>query len=222
MKKILILEDEEITAMILEEFLRSIGYYISGCVNSAKDAYKSIKEDRPDLILCDIMIKGSISGSEFARDVYHKYNIPIIFLTAFCDDETIAYAKESNAYGYIVKPYKENELKATIAIVFNNIKNEVLLSDKIEFDNYSYDIRYDRFYENDVEMNLGKKTSELLKLLLKNRNDIVSYETIINTIYENSDENALDKLRHLVKRTKEKLEINSLTSVKNVGYTLRV
>ncbi|NOR57510.1 MAG: response regulator [Sulfurimonas sp.] len=222
MQKILILEDEEITAMTLEVFLNSLGYSISASVNSAKDAYTSIIENRPDLILCDIMIKGPISGSEFARDVHHKYNIPIIFLTAFCDDETIAYAQDANAYGYIVKPYKENELKATIAIVFNNIKNSSISCEKINFDDYTYDLRYDKFYKEDVELNIGNKASLLLKILLKNKNNVVSYEMLMSTIYENTEATTLDKLRHLVKRTKTKLEINSLTSVRNMGYTIEV
>jgi len=160
MKKILILEDEEITAMALEEYLESVGYNIIDSVNSAKDAYESIKKYRPDLILCDIMIKGGVSGSEFARDVHYKYNIPVIFLTAICDDETIAYAKEANAYGYIIKPYKENELKATIEITLNNIKNEVISGNIIEFGEYSYDLRYGKFYKDNVEIRLGSKSAK--------------------------------------------------------------
>jgi len=222
MQKILILEDEEITAMTLEVFLNGLGYSISASVNSAKDAYTSIVENRPDLILCDIMIKGPISGSEFARDVYHKHNIPIIFLTAFCDDETIAYAQDANAYGYIVKPYKENELKATLAIAFNNIKNSSNSCEKIEFDDYTYDIKYDKFYKDNVEFNLGRKASLLLKVLLKNKNNVVSYEMLMSTIYNNTEKDTLDKLRHLVKRTKQKLDIVSLRSLRNMGYTIEI
>lgn len=222
MQKILILEDEEITAMTLEVFLNSLGYSISASVNSARDAYTSIIENRPDLILCDIMIKGAVSGSEFARDVHHKYNIPIIFLTAFCDDETIAYAQDANAYGYIVKPYKENELKATLAIAFNNIKNSSNSCNKIKFNNYTYDMKYDKFYKDNIELNLGRKASLLLKVLLKNKNNIVSYEMLMNTIYNDTGKDTLDKLRHLVKRTKKKLDIVSLRSLRNMGYTIEI
>jgi DNA-binding LytR/AlgR family response regulator len=80
------------------------------------------KTHKPDLILMDIMIKGDMSGIEVAKQIKEKYNIPVVFLTAYADEKTINKAKDAVPYGYIIKPFKEKELETTIEMAINKFK----------------------------------------------------------------------------------------------------
>ncbi len=221
MYKILIVEDEEITALALDMFLSSIGYEITDCVNSAIDAYISIDKIKPDLILSDIMIKGNISGSELARDIYLHHNIPVVFLTAYFTDELLDYAIDSNAYGYIIKPYKEDELKATIKLAFNRIKGEEKVkSSIITFDTFCFDIKEKQVLQNNQTIKMGKKSLLLLGILINNINQSISNKVLIEQIYEYDTNTNLDNLRHLIKRIKEKLGTKSIFANKNIGYSI--
>ena len=220
MPKILIIEDEEITAIALSTLLETLGYEILDNVNNAKEALEVLEKTQADLIISDIMIKGNISGCELAKQISIKYkDIPIILLTAYCDDEMIQYALEANVFGYIIKPYKESEIKAMVNIALNK-KNPIKRNSKIDFDDYTFDQDTNKLYKKEKEMKVGKKTLVLLKILLKNKNNMTSFETLINEIWEYYDKKSIDNLRQLVKRTKEKLDITCIESVKNIGYKI--
>ncbi len=122
MKKanILIVEDELLIAENLAMKLKKNGYYISGIVSSGKAAIEQVHACKPDLILMDIAIKGSsIDGIQTAAKIRTIAEIPIVYLTAYADDETLERATETSCYGYILKPFKDRELHATIKVVLN-------------------------------------------------------------------------------------------------------
>jgi len=83
-----------------------------------------MEKHNPDLILMDIMLKGEMTGTDAAIKVLEKRNIPLIFLTAYSDDNTISKAKLSQPYGYIVKPYKINELQTAIELALSKHKTD--------------------------------------------------------------------------------------------------
>ncbi len=112
--KILIVEDESIVAKDIQNSLKKIGYQISGVVNSGDKAIREVEENRPSIILMDIMIKGSMTGIETAKQIKERFSIPVIFLTAYADDNTLNKAKVTEPYGYIIKPFREKELQTTI------------------------------------------------------------------------------------------------------------
>lgn len=223
MNKILIIEDEEITALAIEEFLISLGYEITDCVNNAIDATQSIENTLPNLIISDIMIKGKLSGCELAVSLSSTYSIPIIFLTAYFDDEMLDYALDANAYGYILKPYKENELKAMVKLAIHNTQHYTKIKNHIiKFDNFVFDKNTHQLFQDEKVVKIGKKSLMLLKTLLETPNQTVSYETLIYKIYNTNDKEYIDRLRHLIKRTKDKLNILSIHSSKNIGYSIQI
>ena len=112
--KILIVEDELLIARTLSKKLQKMGYEVSGIVSSAEAALQSLSENFPHLILMDIVIKGEKDGIQAAAEIYQLYDLPIIYLTAYADDSTLQRAEETGCYGYILKPYLEKELYATI------------------------------------------------------------------------------------------------------------
>ena len=122
--KILIVEDEKILAMGLKKKLEKLGYSVTGLASSGAEAIESVKEVQPDLVLMDIVLKGVMDGIETAEFIVNLYDMPIIYLTAYADDEMLARAEKTCPYGYILKPYKDNELKANIKMAIYKHKSQ--------------------------------------------------------------------------------------------------
>ncbi|MGK5092619.1 response regulator [Deltaproteobacteria bacterium TL4] len=114
--KILIVEDEYIVAESLKNKLENLGYEVVDLVNSGEDAINSTDQLKPNLILMDIMLEGSMDGVEAAEIIHKTHDIPIVFLTAYSDESTLQRAKVTEPFGYIIKPFKERELHSTIEI----------------------------------------------------------------------------------------------------------
>jgi len=112
--KILIVEDEAIIAMELESQLQGLGYEVTSIVDTGEKAIKKAEEDKPDLILMDIRIKGEMDGIEAAEVIRNRFGIPVIFSTAYLDEERIERAKITMPFGYVLKPIQERDLKVTI------------------------------------------------------------------------------------------------------------
>ena len=117
--KILIVEDMAIVAEDLRLKLKRMGYDIVGTVESGDLAIRQAFENNPDMILMDIQLKGRTDGIEAAEKIRYRQNIPIVFLTGNTDQETVQRAKLSEAYGFIVKPFDERELHATIEMALH-------------------------------------------------------------------------------------------------------
>jgi len=115
-KKILIVEDEAITALYLKELLLIKGYDIVSIESSGKEAVEKARELQPDLVLMDIFLPGGMNGIEASRLIYTRYKIPIIFLTSYSQDSLVELATQTEPFGYLVKPYNEVELYANIEI----------------------------------------------------------------------------------------------------------
>ena len=117
-KKILIVEDEMIIAEDIALTLQKLGYDVMDVVPTGERACNSIAKQLPDLVLMDIKLRGKIDGVETARRIIKKYDIPIVYLTANADVATYEEAKLTVPYGYLIKPFKERELHATIEMAF--------------------------------------------------------------------------------------------------------
>lgn len=124
---ILIVEDELLIAKNLSQKLEKLGYKIADIVSSGADAIQHAGEMKPDLILMDIVIKGDIDGIETAAIINQELDIPIIYTTAYADDETLQRAEKTGSYGYVLKPFKERELHATIKIALGKHKEAIKL-----------------------------------------------------------------------------------------------
>lgn len=122
--KILIVEDEAITAMSLESSLEKLGYQVTSIVNSGKAALNSIDSNKPDIVLMDIKIKGDMDGIDTAEVIREKFDLPFVFSTAFLDQERIDRAKITMPFGYVLKPIQERELKITLEMAMHTSKIE--------------------------------------------------------------------------------------------------
>ena len=114
--RILVVEDEGIAALDIKRTLESFGYEVVGRVVSGNDAISYAESSRPDLVLMDIVLKGSMDGIDAAMEIKNRLSIPVVFLTAYSEDELIRRAKLAEPFGYIIKPFNSRELHCIIEI----------------------------------------------------------------------------------------------------------
>ena len=112
--KILIVEDEQIVAVDLEGQLERLGYQVVGIAVSGEDACKMVASEQPDLILMDVRLDGPMDGIDAAHRIRQSKEVPILFLTAYCDTATLQRAAQVEPYGYLVKPFVPSDLNAAI------------------------------------------------------------------------------------------------------------
>ena len=112
--KILIVEDETVVAMELQASLEDMGYSVTSLATSGTQAIGKAENDQPDLVLMDIMLNDDMTGIEAAHHIFTQFDIPIIYLTANSDTETLEKAKVAEPFGYLLKPYNHRELHSTI------------------------------------------------------------------------------------------------------------
>ncbi len=123
-KKILIVEDELLIAEDIKKALTLSQYDVCNIVTTGEEAILKVERLRPDLVIMDIMLAGNMTGIEAAKEIRKKYNTAIVFITAYADEKTLDGAMASEPYGYLVKPVRGKDIRATVKIVFQMIKKE--------------------------------------------------------------------------------------------------
>jgi DNA-binding NarL/FixJ family response regulator len=112
--RILIAEDEGLVAMSTRTLLEEIGYEVTGIAGTGEDALEQAGRDRPDLVLMDIKLKGSINGVDAARRMKEQLDLQVVFLTGYSDDKTKEQAMDIRPAGFLVKPTGADVLHETI------------------------------------------------------------------------------------------------------------
>jgi len=122
--RIMIVEDEATVALDLKYTLSSLGYEVISIEASAEEAVEKAGKERPDAVLMDIHLRDQMDGIEAADLIRDRYEIPVVFLTAFSDDEMLERAKQVGSFGYLVKPCQERELYAAIEMALYKAKTD--------------------------------------------------------------------------------------------------
>jgi CheY-like chemotaxis protein len=123
--RILVVEDEAIVAMVIKKRLMGLGYVVSGVAATGADTINKVEGTFPDLVLMDIMLKGDMDGIETADEIRKRFSIPVIYLTAHSDENTLERAKLTEPYGYILKPFTERDLSSNIEIAIHKHRREM-------------------------------------------------------------------------------------------------
>jgi DNA-binding NarL/FixJ family response regulator len=121
----LIVEDEGVVAKNLELRLKKLGYEVVAAKNSGEAAITAAVEKVPDVILMDIYLAGRLTGVEAARQIWEQLQIPIVYITAFADLETLSEVKTTEAYGYVMKPFQTEAIHAAIQLALNRREKEL-------------------------------------------------------------------------------------------------
>ena len=131
-KKILIVEDEYVAAANLEDFLKTSGYIVTAIIPDGETTIDKIAQDIPDLVLMDIKLNGKLSGTETAAIVRTRFNIPVVYLTAYSEESIMKQVRLSEPFGYLNKPFRENELLMALEMAFCRDNNEKKLTSYIK------------------------------------------------------------------------------------------
>jgi len=220
---ILIVEDESIVAMELKSYITKLGYNVVGVCSNADDAFNSVEAYRIDIILMDICIKGTLDGIEVAEIVKKKHpHTEIIFLTAHLDDYNVDRAIALDPTAYLSKPFNREELRVFLKIAIrkltHNTSVEEIEQNHVILDHeFSYDIETSTLYCCFEMIHLTKKETDLIELFIENKNNIVDFYTIENTIWPDKESNT-NTIRTLVKRLRQKLKHKFITTVSSRGY----
>ncbi|MES2837855.1 MAG: response regulator [Bacteroidota bacterium] len=124
-EKILIVEDDEVVSFILKQILTELDYAILSIVRDGESAIVEAENNKPDLILMDISLAGKINGIEAAIKIREKNDIPVLFLTAFVNEDLFKQAIGTEPYGFIIKPFKNLELKSAVELAIKKHKKEL-------------------------------------------------------------------------------------------------
>jgi PAS domain S-box-containing protein len=125
----LVVEDNPVIAEMVQHFLTKCDYAIVGAVITGEEAVELASQLKPDLVLMDVELAGKMDGIEAAGSIWNQSRIPVVYLTANDDQETIARASLTEAYGYLHKPVRERELDSTIQIALNKHESELRLEE---------------------------------------------------------------------------------------------
>ena len=130
---ILIVEDEPIVAKDIQLSLQRLGYRVPATATSGEEAICKAGVIHPDLILMDIVLKGTMDGIETALHIQRKQDVPVIYLTAYADSHTLERAKVSSPAGYMLKPYQANELRTTIELALHRARHDRHLRERLRW-----------------------------------------------------------------------------------------
>jgi CheY-like chemotaxis protein len=122
--RILVVEDEHIVAMGIKRMLKELGYTVTGIASSGEDAISKAESTFPDVVLMDIMLKGEMDGVEASEKIRSRFNIPVVYLTAYSDDKILNRAKRTEPFGYIIKPFDEKDLYSSIEVALQRYRKE--------------------------------------------------------------------------------------------------
>lgn len=222
--KILIVEDEPVVALELKAEIEKLNCEVTGMVFTKNQVLSSIEQNEPDIILMDIKLGKNEDGINIAKQIHMTKNIPILYITAFSDDATMMRAFSTNPIGYIVKPFKREDLKTNIQLSIHKLN--LTESSNIN-ENYIYigeDFYFDpiekNLYYKDNFVKLGAKEQQLLSILIEANHTKVQFSDLEDAIWDGYKPSQ-SALRTLVYRLKGKLGNNIIEVTYGYGYNLK-
>lgn len=232
-KNIVIVEDEVITQRYLQDIFSQYDVTVTGCFDNAADVIDALKSIDCDMILMDINIKGSMDGIQLTRHILRNHTLPVVFITAHNDDETLEELLELAPYGFIGKPFSSKEIVVSLQVAYKQylthkeVANNVTLKEEsnnnviVINEYYSYSkVSSELYYGEDV-VKLSKKQSKLLQILSQNINHVVDYDTLTSAIWE-EDMVSGSALRTLVYSIRKLLPELPIVSQSKLGYSLEI
>ncbi|WP_417326397.1 response regulator [Halarcobacter sp.] len=219
-EKFLIVEDEAIVALDIKKSLENLGYYVVACATNYDEALKFVKEKEPSIILMDINLKNSKSGIDAAIDIQKIKNIPIVYITAYSDEETIKKAVKTNPIAYLLKPFKREELKTTIYLALHKINSSYELFKNKDFIhlglNYYYNLKDETLFYENLRIKLSIKERALLSILVEAKGSIVSFNSLEYLLWPDYPVSK-GALRTLIYRLRTKLEYKLIETIPSLG-----
>lgn len=186
--KILVVEDEYITAKTLANFLEQSGYDVVGCAMDVEETLNYLQTKEVDCVILDINLSDKKDGVWVANTIKQKYNIPFLFLTAYTDKDTVARAIASSPYGFLAKPFQKAELFSAIEIALNKhneliaVQKETTKKDNVQTLFIKNIDRFDKVAVSDIYSIESQKNYLLIQtetMLYKHRATLKEFSTLL-------------------------------------------
>lgn len=217
--RVLIIEDDSIVAMHIRETVQGHGHEVIGVAKNAERALEIAEKNHPDLIISDINIEGEEDGIACSKQLQKTYHSKVILISAYNDMATLKNASTLDFIGYLIKPFREDELLTLIDLIV--LKGKTEETDKREkIDQlYSYCFHHQTLYREDDVIELTQKENSFLEALINANGAIVPYEHFSHIIWD-GEEVSDEARRQLVYRFRQKLPDFPFKLVKGMGYKL--
>jgi len=131
--EILIVEDDGVVARDIQNKLKNLGFRAPTMVPSGEEAIEKVKGHKPDLVLMDIMLQGEMNGAVAAEQIRSQFDIPVVYLTTYADENVLEREKVTEPFGYIIKPFEDRELNAAVEMALYTHKLEKKLKESEEW-----------------------------------------------------------------------------------------
>ncbi len=223
--RIFIVEDDLVSAEYLKTILEKENSEIIGIADNGNDAIDALKTCGADLVLMDIILKGKLTGIETALTLKRMHpECKVIFLTAYADQEMVDSAVNVRASAYLMKPYREKEIIATIRMALhqehNTEKNMPTAKSYIPLQHgYGFDLRHDRLVQDGSIVPLSQTMLKMIRLLSSNHDNVIPTETLSTYIWNEQKSNST--LRSLINRFRKTVDEEIIINVNGVGYLLK-
>jgi DNA-binding response OmpR family regulator len=221
--KILIVEDESIMALEIKSIVKKLGYEVLDIVTNYDDAIEFVKNHDIDIVLMDIHLENSRDGIQTAQEIKDLKNIPVIYLSAYSDDDTITRAAKTEPIAYLLKPFKREEIKTNLklAVYKLNRTNQDAINTFGESLGYgfSYDLKHQNLYFDNIPIKLSVKENQLIKILVEAKGQLVPFEEIEYIIWPDGLVSE-SSMRTLVYRVRTKLDHKLIETVAGFGCKL--
>ena len=169
--QILIVEDERIVAQDIRVTLVNLGYSVAAVVSSGEAAIEKAEELRPDLVLMDIVLREDMDGIQAAEQIRTRFDIPVVYLTAYADEKRLERAKLTQPFGYVLKPFNDRELHTNIEMALHRHRMERELKQSEEDWRNAFDALEDVMMVIDKDFNIERINDSGLALLDKTREE---------------------------------------------------
>ena len=217
--KILIIEDETIVALDIKRIVKNLGYEVTDTVTNFESAINSVEKNRPDIILSDINLNSDKNGIDIIETIQKKDFIPTIYITAYSDELTIQRAIKTNPMGYILKPFRKDDIKSALLLTIYKLQNEKIEKNSSFIklnDGYFYDLKNETLYYNTKPIKLSIKERQLLTILVEAKGNIVSFSDLEYLLWPDAPVSN-SSLRTLVYRLRTKLEYKCIETISSIG-----
>jgi DNA-binding response OmpR family regulator len=244
--KVLIVEDDPVSALILQVFLEAYDYKILSVAYDTNSSKSKLNVFTPDIALIDIDLAYPREGIDIADFIHTKRSCPFIYLSSHADKEVLLRAQENEPYGYLIKPFDPSTLHATIQIALHNFQKEQNLNDDIktlnkeviylknllygknssdktiiEFSqNYHYDLQLEKTFYKNIELRLTKKENAFIHLLISQQGTSVDFAQALNYVWEYKSVSS-NSIKTLVWRLRKKIPSKLIISDSGTGYYIQ-
>ena len=233
--RVMIVEDELMAQRHLKNILQSLKVEVSGAYDNAADARAALRKECCEMILMDININGPEDGIQLTRSILQQYNIPVVFISAYSDGDTLQEVMELSPYGFITKPFSAKDIEVAMGIAFSRFHADRHKSPSpsskqasVQQDSeivsigpsYQFHLRTQTLYKDGEMVRLNKKQLKLIEVLVHHANQIVDYDTIIEEVWPDGVV-AESSLRTLVYSVRKLLPDLPIESHSKMGYALK-